>query len=184
MKNKYKTLIISCWVVLIVCFLIKIIDPSNFEIICNNDNFIKVCEWLDNSWAKYIVSTLFYVPSVYIIYLAMTNQKIGDDKFLLLVLLPVSYLKANFTTIGLIIDIFIWFILPLLKFKFKNWKRVLLGNVLILAFQFISLMTRNIGGYLLPDSLLTSIIVSIDYYIMLVLYYLYTRRECEKHGMV
>ena len=182
-KQKYETLIISCWVVLIACFIIKIFGGNWFEIICENQNFINICEWLDGSWVKYIPTTILYVSSVYLIYLAMTNQKIGDDWWLCILLLPMSYIKANFMIVGIIIDIFVWFILPLIKFKFKNWKRVLLGNVLVIAFQLISLGIRNLGIYLTSDSILISIIISIDYYIMIILYYLYCRKEKIKNGM-
>lgn len=175
MKNKYKTLIISCWVVLIACFLIKIIGASNFEIVSTNDNFIKICNWIDKSWVIYVVATLVYVPSTYIMYLCFTKQKLFNDWWIILLLLPASLLKNKIAVIGWIIDLSVLIVIPLIKGKFKNGLYVLFGNILIIAFQFISLLTKNINFHLTNEPTLIALIMQIDYYIMIILYYLYTQ---------
>jgi hypothetical protein len=56
----------------------------------------------------------------------------------------------------------------------RYWFRGIIGFVLILLFQTISMITRNIGLKLLDDNALVTFILLIDYYIMIFLYYLYT----------
>ena len=172
-KQKYETLIISCWVVLIACFLIKIFGGNWFEIICENQNFINICEWLDGSWVKYIVATLVYASSSYLIYLCLTKQKLLDDWWILLILIPAPLLKDKIAILGWLIDISVWIVIPLIKGKFKNWLYVLIGIALIIAFQFISLLTKNITINLTNEPSLVALIMQVDYYIMIILYYLY-----------
>ena len=44
-KERYlKRVIIVCWIALAICFGIKLFGGNLFEIMCNNENFIKVCE--------------------------------------------------------------------------------------------------------------------------------------------
>lgn len=177
MRNKYKTLIISCWIVLIACFLIKIFGGNWFEIICENENFINICEWLDSGWIKYIVMTLMYIPLSYIPYLAMVNKSFCKDWWIILLVLPCSILKVYLPIIAIIIDLSVLIVIPLIICKFKNWKKVIIVNILMVIFQLISLFTKNIGYYMPNDSILISLIFSIDYYIMTILCYLYCRKE-------
>ena len=175
MRNKYKTLIISCWIVLIICFLIKMLDLCNFNIICNNDNFALLCNWIDSSWMIYLIATIVYVPSAYLMYLCFTKQKLFDDWWIILLLLPNALLKNKVAILGWMIDLSVLIIIPLIKAKFKNWLYVIFGNVLIVAFQFISLLTKNININLTNEPTLIALIMQIDYYIMIVLYYLYVQ---------
>lgn len=177
MKDKYKVLITSCWVLLALCFAIKILGGNWFEIAVSNETFINVCNYIDSKiWLKYFITTIFYSISSYIIYLAITKQKIGKDKYILIILLPASICKNYITLLGWFIDILVWMILPLLKYKFKNWLRVIIGVILIFVFQLISLLTKNIGIYIETTNILIGTILIIDYYIMLVLYYLYSNK--------
>ena len=181
-KQKYETLIISCWVVLIACFLIKIFGGNWFEIICENQNFINICEWLDRSWVKYIVATLVYAPSSYLIYLCLTKQKLLDDWWILLILIPAPLLKDKIAILGWVIDILVLILLPLIKGKFKNWLYLLIGIGLTFAFQLVSLLTKNITINLTNEPSLIALIMQVDYYIMIILYYLYIqyyRKEKE-----
>ena len=47
----------------------------------------------------------------------------------------------------------------------------------MMLFQQISLWTRNIGWNLDNDSMLINLMTQIDYYIMIVIYYLYVNRK-------
>ena len=177
-KNIYKVLIESCWILLIFCFALKLLFGNLFAISVESQNFIAFCEWLDTHWLKYVISTIVYVPSTYIFYLCLTNQKAFKDWWVLLILLPCSILKWELTTIGVIIELFIGIVLPLSK-NIKKWKYVLFGNIAMVVFQQISLLTKNIGFYIDNSSMLISLIYQVDYYIMLVLYYLYINHRKE-----
>ena len=56
-KEKYiKRVIIVCWVALAICFVIKLFGGNFFQIICENETFIAICEFCDNNWwASYII---------------------------------------------------------------------------------------------------------------------------------
>ena len=190
MKDKYKILIISCWAVLIVYCLIKVLGGNYFDIEVNWSGFINICNFFDAyPLLSCFIKAPFYSVSSYLIYLAMTNQKIKDDWWVLLVFLASPFLKRYITVLGFILDTIMIIILPFIKLlisKNSIWKSlliVIIANVLTIVFQFISILTRNVGYFIpLANNTLIGIILSIDYYIMIILYYLYTREISKKKG--
>ena len=72
---------------------------------------------------------------------------------------------------------FIYFGISILYIR-KKWYRVLIGILLIFAFEIVSLITKNIGSVNLNNepSLIT-IILQLDTLIMAMLYYLYANRK-------
>lgn len=178
-KNIYKVLIESCWILLIFCFALKLLFGNLFAISVESQNFIAFCEWLDTHWLKYIIATIVYVPSTYIFYLCLTKQKIFKDLWIIILLIFSSLIKWRFEYIGVIIDLFVGIFYPLIKGKGKNWKWILIGNITIVLFQQVSLLTKNLGHHLESTSMLIGLVYSIDYYIMLVLYYLYIIQRKE-----
>ena len=178
-KNIYKVLIESCWILLIFCFALKLLFGNLFAISVESQNFIAFCDWLDNHWLKYIISTIVYVPSGYLLYLCVSKQKLGTDWWLIFLLIISTLIKWKIEIIGLIIELFIGVLLPLIKGKFRNFKWVILANIIIFGFQFISLFVKNLGYHLESSSMLLGLVYQIDYYIMLVLYYLYINNRKE-----
>ena len=69
-------------------------------------------------------------------------------------------------------------VLPLLLKRLKNWKRVLLINILIIVLQVVTMIIRNIGFGNSFNYNLTIInsLLQIDYYIMIILCYLYNTK--------
>ena len=48
-KQKFiKRVIIGAWITLALCFVIKLFGGNFFNIICENENFIAVCNYADN----------------------------------------------------------------------------------------------------------------------------------------
>lgn len=187
MKNKYKTLIISCWAVLLIYFVIKLLGGNYFEAICYNPHIVSVCDFIDNNyWISYLFKAPIYSFSSYFIYLIITKQKFKADWWLLLLFLPIPFIKKYLVVVGFILEFIIIIILPILiliKNKHSFWKsllRVIIANVITIVFQFISIMTRNVGYYIPLDSTLIGIIMSIDYYLMIYLYYLYSNKKGVK----
>lgn len=189
MKNKYKTLIISCWVVLLIYFVIKLLGGNYFDIEVNWKNFINICDFFD----KYPLLSCFikapvYSISSYLIYLTITKQKFKDDWWMMIILFVQPFCKRYISPLGLLIDGLTLIIIPFIKLfinKKEKWYfailRVLIGNVLLILFQMISIFTRNMGYYIpLANNTLIGIILSIDYYIMIILYYLHTRQYFQR----
>lgn len=187
-KERYlKRVIIVCWIALAICFGIKLFGGNLFEIMCENENFIKVCEYADNHWwADYTLSVLYCLVSNYFFVLAVCGRwrfnKVECITFVATTF-AVCFVKYFGVIIGLIFDLWQVVIMPCV-FSLKNPKRhwfVLLGNVLAVAFQMISLITKNLGLVLVTDNgLLISIIYSIDVTLMFILYYLYSNFSIKK----
>lgn len=182
-----RTMIILCWIVLAVCFAVKLFGGNFFEIVCNNRKFIKICKYIDNTFLYYIVSFCFYFITNFI-FLNAISTKIKISKInmiLILAFMPLGFLiKYINMTIGVIIDIFIIEIMIpfiILKNENVNFKNILLNIlisfVLINGFQLISLFIKNLGLFkVMENNSLVQIIFSIDYIIMLVLYLLYRKK--------
>ena len=51
-----------CWIALIAFWCLKLFGGNWFEIMVENENFIKFSDFVQNSWLKYIVSfiTIFF----------------------------------------------------------------------------------------------------------------------------
>lgn len=94
MSNKLKILIITCWVVYIICLIIKLCGGNRFEIATTNQRFIDVCNYIDNNlWLKMIIATIIYVISTYIIYLGLTKQKLFKDLWIIPILIGINLIN-------------------------------------------------------------------------------------------
>ena len=180
MKQKYKVLIIVCWAVYIACLIIKLCGGNRFEIATSNETFIAICDYIDNTlWLKMVVCSIFYILGSYLSFLCLTKQKFGKDWRMAFILLIASILNIYFnnTYVNIGISAFTLIVIPILRNQGKYWLHVIIGCLLIFLFQLISLITRNIGWNLDNQSTLVLLIMQIDYYIMLVIYYLYINRK-------
>ena len=193
-KERYlKRVIVVCWIALAVCFGIKLFGGNLFEIMCENENFIKVCEYADNHfWVRYIMGLLNAIVSIYFFILAVCG-KIKYTKTQLIILcvsMPVcNFIKMCHTMIGLICDVCQMILLPsLFIFMDKTDKKrliwVFVGNILLFIFQTISLFVKNLQFGILVDTnnVVTNTIFSIDVILMVVLYYLYSNSIQKKGG--
>ena len=181
-KERYlKRVIVVCWIALAICFGIKLFGGNLFEIICENENFIKVCNYADNHiWAFYLITLAYSYISNHFAILAMCGKWKFNKKELVIysitsVLSPA--IKILSATLGMIFDIWYVVIMPCV-FTFKTPKRhiwVLIGNVLMVVFQMISMFTKNLSLEIVTNSgLIIGIIYCIDVTLMFILYYLYS----------
>ena len=74
-KIKYiKRVIIVCWGALALCFIIKLFGGNFFQIICENETFIAICDYADkNLWCYCIIVSLHSIVSSYLAVLAMVG---------------------------------------------------------------------------------------------------------------
>lgn len=187
MKDRYKTLIISCWVVLLCCFVVKLLGGNFFEIVCENEKFIRFCKFIDGNILKYVISFILYIFSGFLYFKAIIKDKLSKIKNGILVIsLSVWWiLKLVLTeqqTIIFILDIAYMILMPII-IKKKIWLFSIISFFLNLAFQLISLLTKNIGIKFVDETMFMAIIFNIDYYIMIVLFYLYRTKEYEENGI-
>lgn len=187
-KERYlKRVIVVCWIALAICFGIKLFGGNLFEIMCNNENFIKVCNYADNhAWAYYLISVAYCYMSNYFLLLAMCGKwKFSKIELIIfsITIFSVCGIKLFSSLAGLIFDVWQLIIMPCV-FTLNKPKRhlvVLFGNVMLFGFQAISLITRNLSfGIVTDNGLLIGIIYSTDVTLMLILYYLYSNFSKER----
>ena len=188
-KVKYlKSVIVVSWVTLIVCFLIKIFGGNFFVIVCENERFIKVCEFADNNlWAKFLLAFVYAFPSCYFYTLAVCQQTKYERWQLIIVVSTVilsTFVKLFNANLGLIVDLWQLLFMPFI-FILKDKKRLLnipLGFALMLTFQVISMFTKNVELKIMGDNMLVGAIFSIDVILMVLLYYAYSNLLSKKGG--
>lgn len=181
-KERYlKRVIIVCWIALAICFGIKLFGGNLFEIMCENENFIKVCEYADNHfWADFVLSSLYCFVSLYFLVLAMCGKYKYERWQLIVLIITVlvgTIVKIYNNILGVVFDVWQGIIMPCL-FTLKSPNRhkfVILGNGLLLVFQMVSIFVKDIDYIIVTDyGLLTGIIYSLDVLLMIFLYYLYS----------
>lgn len=182
--NQIGMLIIVSWVVLIICLIIKLFGGNWFELWWENKHFINFCNYVDNNiWLKRVIACLVCLFTTLPALCVFLNEKKLTKKHLL-IFIPLIIIKSVLgwfiSNITFILDLIILIIIPTLLTK--NWKRILLGNVLVFIFQLITILTRNLNAFGLFNSSNTTIenlLIQIDYYLMILLFYLYTFKRKE-----
>lgn len=176
-KKNFKTLIIMCWVLLAVCVIIKLFGGNWFELSTDNTKFIEFCSYVDNTmWLKMTLACVNYLVSGYfVICISLNKSKLSKKELLLFI--PLMIVKSILTWynsfIPIILDLVILFVLPLIITK--KIIRPIIVILLVLAFQLLTLLIRNLG---LNDNFnynntLISMLYQIDYIIMIFLSYIY-----------
>ena len=178
MKNKYKVLIITCWILLILAVIAKLFGADWFIAQTDNQRFMDICNYIQNSFWYYIVSIIVNVTTSSIYYMAVLKEEKLTIKSLkwLIPLIIYAVIKSIFHTnhtLFVILDIVLMIGLPILIAP-KRFIWILLGFGLVTAFQFISVLLKRDNYNVFGDIVLVSLIISIDYYIMLILYWLYS----------
>lgn len=177
-----RRVIIACWCALLVCLVIKLFGANIFDMACKNETIIAVCNYADtNLWANYIISAIYCFVSLFFFTLAILQQlkfKFWQLVCVILTVLVGTAIKLWNAKIGIVFDIWQGIGMPILLLgkKYKKYWRVLVANILLLAFQLISVYIKNTDFYTLYNSVLFSAIYGIDVLIMVVLFYLYSNR--------
>lgn len=184
-----KITIVLCWLSLFSFWAIKIFGGNWFEIMVENENFVKFSDTVQNTWLKYITSLISTGIAHYFV-LGAIFQKAKFDKlrfgiyafsfvsawavanFVELLFLKVSYAYIVFTIIALIFN------------KGKRKINGMLFTFIDFVFTTISMITRNLQLSLIKNYLIL-MILSYDVYIMYCLYFLYCiliKMKGEKNG--
>jgi hypothetical protein len=178
---------------LVACFAIKLFGGNWFEVVCTNEHFSNFCEYVENNRAVYVPFSLFVyiIPTLFVILSVCNKPKPNKEEllFFLISLLVIRLSRYISTDLKSVLELLFILLVPFIldfvytkdiknSFK-KNWYRGIVGNALVLLFQTISLLTKNVGLKLLNDNLVVTYILLIDYYIMITLYYLYIKLKSE-----
>jgi hypothetical protein len=194
-KDNYKQVvlkraIILCWVLLGICFIVKIFGGNFFNIVCNNERFISVCHFIDTSIIRYFIYYLTFIYSMLMLYLIVKPKT--SKKNLLLYLLVISLLWV----LKLIVEIFniyinivfanimLFVITYLIVFLFTKKP---LQSLFVIGYDFVltlvSAIIKNIGiTNAISDYFIIDIIFLIDYYILLTITMLYRKIKTNKEA--
>lgn len=181
-----KRAIILCWILLIICFIIKLCGGNYFNIVCNNKNFIKFCNFIENSIIKYIIYLFSFIFSSYLLLkIVKPDLKFISLKSLLFIICCIIIwvfkllIELNIFTINtLIVNILDFVILYILLVIFtKRPLLSILAVILLFVFSIISSLVKGIGiDSSITDNYFVAQIFLIDYYLMLVLSVLYSKK--------
>lgn len=178
-KKALERMIVLCWVLLAICFVIKIFGGNFFEYVGKSE----AIEYIARHDILLIpVQCIFYIFGTYLFYQAMIKHKHKIHSLLLVVFLAIFkqlydvniYLQIS----CYVVEFIIMFLYPIIIFKCK-WYKVVIINLLLIVFQVISLITKNIGIISFPFEDVVGFVYMIDYYIMIVLLYLYTKKGVQ-----
>lgn len=180
-SSPYGMLIVVSWAVLLLCLIIKLFGGNWFELWWENDNFISFCNYVETkTWLKMVIACLIYLGSGYFIISVFINRKMNLK--LMAIFYPIMIIKSVVgwynTTIAFILDLII--LLGLTTYFNKNIKRNLICYVLLFLLQLVSILIRNVSIDFNTNSLIQTYLIQVDYYLMILLFYLYTFKRKEK----
>ena len=191
-KERYlKRVIVVCWIALAICFGIKLFGGNLFEIICTNENFMKVCNYADNHWWAFcLINAINNFVLSYFFILAMCQRYTYKkwELFVLIITVCIGVIIKYFCpqVVGLIFDVWQVIVMPC-AFSIKTPKRhwnVIIGNVLLIIFQMVSIFLNNIGIIVIISEIFIFLVIfSIDVLLMILLYYLYSNIKSRKEGV-
>lgn len=186
-KRVLKTVIILCWVFLIAFALLKTIPAlsSKFAIVVNNKKLVGIGNFIDERpWLQQIVYCVTTIL-VYHFYLCACVSKwhlsLKETLFSLAFILPNQVLTYFLPQIGSVIAFIIMFTLPfLLK---ANYRTVVIIFATHTLGQLVISYIRGEALYQVSMNTVTQMIMLIDMYVWLLLYYLYSNLYKEKNFM-
>lgn len=164
-----------CWTLLIVCFVVKLFGGNFFAYIGES----KVANYIEQHfWLLTLVQFVFYFIGTYIL-LLITYK--GKRKVINIISIIVMFIVKVLVFTYIIPEEFSYtaeavglILLPIILGI--NWKYAIFVQVEVLLFQVISLFTKNLSIFNFPDTEITAYMYMIDYYIMLMLSYLYLKK--------
>lgn len=189
--KQLRTVLIIMWSILGIYLIIKLMGENWFEIVCKNERFISVCEYLDNHFfVKYLIGTLTSFIVYTLLILSMLRQWFFTNKQLIpfLVWIPIQCLVKTIyegnAIISFSFSFITGFIFPCILYYVEHNKvtckflllNILLTNVFDITFQLFSLLIKNISIKIIDENTLISLIFILDVYIMEALYYLYVNK--------
>ena len=171
--------IVVCWISLLSFWAIKLFGGNWFDIVVKNENFIRFSNIVQETKLRYVISFANTFIANYLLFCAISQKSHFKIKefFIVFSLILSIWAISNFVPLGKI-KFPSWYgyvVLILYSIVVNNGWKKLFGIISILLealFTLISFCVRNLPLKITENYLLLMILV-VDYYIMLFLYYLY-----------
>jgi len=168
--------IIVAWALLLICFIFKLFGSKVFDIAVSNQDFINACNWLDTDgiWMRYIMQIVLYLVSTTFLILASALRPSFKTKWLFIIipiLCAVWVVKFFHAIAGLVVEAVAIIVIP--SVMSRKWWYGFVGYALDLLFQVLSMFIRGQDMAIFGENTILSLIMLIDYYIMIALFYLF-----------
>lgn len=176
-----RNLWICLWIVLIILLVFKLLFHKWYPIVIENNFLINISNFMDTKFYRhFIFATIFYIFSNYFVTLASTRNKY----FKLIYLIPLiiisilnNILKYYNNTLGMLVEIIILIIFPIVyNIIHKTFKRMLWNilfpiiiNIITMVWQLNILFIRDINDLLKDMPFIISFTLQLDYYIFLII---------------
>ena len=184
-----RRVIVISWITLALCFLVKIFGGNFFEIMCNNPKYKALCEYADTHlWLDFILAFCSSMLTESLFLLAILQKYKFTLKEFIITAVSVAlvyFLKVYNQYIGLVGDVWLTILLPMVFVKkdFKRYLAIFFANLFNWAFQFLSLLVKNLSIGFVDESVFIILIYMIDLYLMCFIYYLYRNYKKEQKDM-
>ena len=170
-----KRMITLCWVLLGICFVVKIFGGNFFAFIGENETI----EYLCRVWYFRIpLHFIFYFFGTYLLCLILLNNKHKllsvFSTIIMFTFKQLALINSIWVVISFIVEFFGLILLPILLKR--KWYDVVFINILVVVYQVVAMITKNIAVENFPVNDVVGYIFMIDYYIMLFLTMLYSKK--------
>lgn len=171
--------IVICWIALFSFWAVKLFGGNFFEILVENENFVKFSELVQSTWLKNFLSLITTFIGNFLIFSAI-SQKIKynlKDTIIISLLIISMWFVVNFVPNFLGLSFWYgYFLILIFSFLYQKGNKRFLGFLAIIldiVFCTISMLIRNQNLNIMSNYMLT-VIMSIDLYIMYALYCFYS----------
>lgn len=194
MKDKTKLLheraLITCVIMLFLCIILKLFGVQWFDL----DTSMPILNKIDTILNRYPFSIFIfnflscYINMFFIVGITTRKEtkeilKVCNFMSLFIVIGFLVYYATNNDVMKFVYDTLLLFIACKCLNSDKILYRFVLTCILNVIYQIFSMFIRNLAITVYDDNLVISLLMNLDYYILLLLTYLYSRR-CEKWGIL
>ena len=157
-----KITIVLCWLSLFAFWSIKIFGGNWFEIAVENENFVKLSHYIQNSWLRYLSSLVTIFIARYFIFGAICEKFYFTGKWAIVVFASIlsMWIIVDFIPVDFLKMWYGYFIMLIIGIAYHKGRKRFLGLLAIfleILFSSISMLTRNIQLQIIDDYLVSMI---------------------------
>lgn len=173
---------IILWLLLGILLVMKFCFGIWYPIVIENEWFLKLNDYVQTSWIKYLILALFYMFSDNFLYLISCSKSkytnVTEFCIIQTLLLVGFIIKVRFGYFSIIIDVIYSMILPIIYLykthpknnKIKTFIYPILSQMLIMVFQLNILFIRDLDSESINNEyFILGFVLQLDYYIFLII---------------
>lgn len=178
MKEKllHERALVTCIAMLFICIILKLFGVQWFDLNTNIPILQEIDKVVMNSVPlSFLYSFVLLFINGYLI-CSISNKTLNNNLYLLSLVCIISILLSNYLGNNILVLLFDIFGLYIVCYKKSNIKEYLITILLNIIYQTLSLFIRDLGYQIANYDVISSILFNLDYYILLVLTYLYLKK--------